>query len=95
MTTQDIQRHAAGLSSLTADHPAWVAVLATIARMREDAVQQVRLPTTSPELRAHFAGALDALEDLRSDLDDLRSGAWANWPGIDAHTEDGEDGKAD
>jgi hypothetical protein len=95
MTISEIKKHAAGLSSLTADHPAWMAVLATIARMREDAIQQVRLPTTTPELRAHFAGALDALEDLRSDLDDLRSGAWANWPGIDAHTEDAEEDKAE
>ena len=88
MTPAEIQRHAAALSGLPAESPAWLTVQAWLADKREEAVGKLKGVAQPAECLKHWAGAIEALDDLREDLEDLRSGAWKQWPSVAGHIED-------
>jgi hypothetical protein len=74
---QVARRRAQGLSGLGDAHPAWVAVLETLAEARDGAVVQVARPDLGSSEREWQAGYLSAVVDVEKRLREYHAGVEA------------------
>ena len=88
MTPQEIQRHAAALSSLPAESPAWQSIQVWHAHAKGAVLDRIKDASRTGKPLEHWGGALDALDDFLGDLEDLRSGAWKQWPSVAGQLQD-------
>ena len=91
MNLAEIQQHASALSGLGEDSGVWRAVQAAFAECRKDAVAAVKDFKATGEERAYHAGCLFALDEVLEQLEDLRSGAWKQWPSVKGEAEQNDE----